>query len=217
MTIPNAKRPVRATGNLVWRKIANRPPLPVVRVPPRPSYPAFEGDGKAAQDDGGMRAAAGSLPPVAASWPPSTGRESSNAGSSPASPSHPSRLIACGIAAVGALVAVAAAVMVVPRPTATPAVFAPVRAAAVFANRAKETAVHSTPWVEVPPVAGSPVAADPSTVPATDLPAVLPISRRVVRPKAVATPTPTTSSSAPAVDPTVKAVDDTRATEAAPP
>jgi hypothetical protein len=193
MTTPNPKPPAAPHRKLVLRRIAERPALPVVRPPPRPSDESLDA----------VRLQAGSLPPVAATWPPPLGPVRDQAGGRRVWSNRP-MWIACGVAAVGAIVAGAAGLTVPPGPhaKATAAIQGGVLATSPLSpspasGHADRPARASTPWVEVP-VHGA--AGATSAIPASALPLARPNAAPRALPRTATTtaPVPTASSALPA-------------------
>jgi len=188
MTTSNSKPPPAPLRKLVLRRIPERPALPVVRPPPRPSDVSVEA----------ARRQAGSLPPVAATWPPPFGEPPGGAagGRAWANPMW----IASGAAAIGAAIAMAAALTVPPGSPAKAAAAVQVRVRATPPSRTSEQAGHpahgSTPWVEVPVYS----AAVTSAIPASALPLARPSAAPKALPRTATTlaPIPSASSAPPA-------------------
>lgn len=187
MTPSNPKPPAAPPRKLVLRRIAERPALPVVRPPPRPSYASLDV----------ARPQAGSLPPVAATWPPPVGESRGPAARRRAWSNRPT-WIACGVAAAGAIIAVTAGLTVRPAPRASAAAAVPVRATRPLSTseHAARPALGSTPWIEVP-VYGAPGAA--SAIPASALPVARPNAgpRALARTATTSTAIPSASSPSP--------------------
>jgi hypothetical protein len=183
MSVPTSKPPAQPRRKLVLRRIPNRPALPVVRPPPRPSHASLDP----------VRSQAGSLPPVAGTWPPPGAALPAAA---PATAWDRRMRIAGGAALCGAVIAAAASLVVGPRSVSKPVAAVTVSAASAHAaSHARpptgpKSTVNTTPWIEVPL---EPVLALPSAVPA----AALPVARALPWPK---TPSRAAPASTP-VDP----------------
>jgi hypothetical protein len=188
MTTSDSKPPPSPLRKLVLRRIAQRPALPVVRPPPRPSYASLDA----------ARPREGSLPPVAATWPPPYGEPPGGAGGRSVWPNRPI-WIASGVAAIGAVVAVAAALTVPPGSRAQGAAAVQVHATppSRTSEHAGRPAPGSTPWVEVP---ASSAAVMTSAIPASALPLARPNAAPRAPPRTATTsaPPPGASSTPPA-------------------
>jgi hypothetical protein len=186
---PPTSKPLEKRPKLVLRRLADRPALPVVRPPPRPSYASLES----------IRPQASSVPPVAATWPPPAGDERPLARAMASRRSLPI-LIASGVALCGAMIAATAGFVVVPRSPTKPVATVhghtgEPRAVARASPPAAGSTRNTSPWIEVPTQAPL---VTPAAVPASDLPVAraVPVPRPL--PRAAPGPLAASVSSGPA-------------------
>jgi hypothetical protein len=180
MTVRNSNSQATSGRKLVLRRIADRPALPAVRPPPRPSFASLDP----------VRPPAGSLPPVAASWPPPADDAAAGAPSMPRAAGG-ATLAAYGVAICGAVLAAAAGLIVVPRAPAPPVLVRPasgVATARAAGHRARPGPTETSPWMAVPASPLGPAAVSAPAIAASALP-VARASAAPRPPSRAATPT----------------------------